>query len=113
MVHSKSPVRALILFVPKPDRRLPFSVDYRQLNKLPILNKYLLPLITELREREAVATIIAKLVLKDSYDLIPIKTGDQWTTAFRTRDGHYEYKVMAFGLVNSPAIFQAMMNTML
>jgi len=113
IVHSKSPAGAPILFVPKPDGRLQLCVDYRQLNKLTILNKYPLPLITELRERVASATIFTKLDLKDGYHLIRIKKGDKWKTAFRTRYGHYEYKVMPFSLVNAPATFQAMINTIL
>ena len=113
IVHSKSPAGAPILFVPKPDGRLRLCVDYRQLNKLTILNKYPLPRMTELRERVAGAMVFTKLDLKDGYHLIRIRIGDEWKTALQTRYGHYEYKVMLFGLVNAPAIFQAMMNTIL
>ena len=113
IVHSKSPAGASILFVPKSGGRLRLCVDDRQLNKLTILNKYPLPLMTELRERVAGATIFTKLDLKDGYHLIRIRKGDDWKTAFRTRYGHYEYKVMPFGLVNALATFQAMMNTIL
>ena len=113
IVHSKSPASASILFVPKPDGRLRLCVDYRQRHKLTILNKYPLPLMTELRERVAGATVFTKLDLKDGYHLIRIRKGDEWKTAFRTTYGHYEYKVMPFGLVNGPATFQAMMNTIL
>jgi len=66
IVHSKSPTGAPILFVPKPDGRLRLWVDYRQLNKLTILNKYPSPLMTELRERVAGVTSFTKLDLKDS-----------------------------------------------
>jgi len=113
IVHSKSPAGTPILFVPKPDRRLRLCVDYCQLNELTILNKYLLPLMTEVRERVASATFLTKLHLQDSYHLIRIKKGDEWKTALGIRFGHSEYKVMPFGLVNAPATFQAMMNTIL
>jgi len=113
IVHSQSPAGAPILFVPKPDGRLQLCVDYRQLNKLTILNKYPLPLMSELRDRVAGAKIFSKIDLKDGYHLIRIRAGDEWKTAFRTRYGHYEYKVMPFGLVNAPAPFQAMMNKIL
>ena len=88
-------------------------MDYRKLNKMTILNKYPLPLMTELRERVAGATVFTKLELEDGYLLIRIQKGDEWKAAFRKRYGHYECKVMPFGLVNTPATFQAMMNTIL
>ena len=88
-------------------------VDYEQLNKLSIANIYPVPLMTKLRDRVAVAKIFTKLNLKDGYHLLRIKEGNEWKTAFRTRCRHYEYKVMPFGLVNAPATFQAMMNTIL
>jgi len=69
--------------------------------------------MTELRERVAGGTILTKLDLKDGYHLIRIKKGGEWKTAFGTRYGHFEYKVMPFGLVNGPVTFQAMMNTIL
>ena len=113
IVHSKSPAGAPILFVPIPVGKLRLCVDYRQLNKLTILNKYPLPLMTELGERVAGATVFIKLDLKDGYHLIRIWKGEQWKTAFRTRYGPYEYKVRPFGLVNAPGTFQTMMNTIL
>jgi len=113
ITHSQSPAGAPILFVPKPDGRLPLCVNYRQLNKLTILDKYPLPLMSELRDHVADATIFTKLDLKDGYHLIRIKKSDEWKTAFRTRYGQYEYKVMPFGLANTPATFQRMMNKIL
>ena len=85
IVHSKSPAGAPTLFVPKPDGRLRLCVDYRQLYKLTILNKYPLALMTELRERVAGPTIFIKLDLKDGYHLIRIKKGHEWKTAFHIR----------------------------
>jgi len=113
IVYSQSHAGAPILFVPKPDGKLQIYIDYRNLNKLMILNKYHLPLMGELKDRVAGAKIFTKLDLKDGYHLLRIWGGDEWKTAFRTRYGHFEYKVMPFGLVNAPATFQAMMNKIL
>ena len=101
------------MFVPKPDGRLRLCGDYRQLNKLTLLDKYPLPLMSELRDRVVGGTIFMKLDLQDGYHLIRIKNGEEWKTAFRTRYGQYEYKVMSFRLVNAPATFQLMMNKIL
>jgi len=113
IADSESPYGAPILFVPKPDGSLRLCVDYRNLNKLTILDKYALPLMDELRDRIAGAKVFTKLDLKDGYHLIRMRKGDEHKTAFRTRYGQYEYKVMLFVLVNAPATFQAMMNKIL
>ena len=69
--------------------------------------------MNELRDRVAGSRIFTKIDLKAGYNLIRIKPGDEWKTAFRTRYGYYEYLVMPFGLANAPAIFQDMMNEIL
>jgi len=69
--------------------------------------------MSELQNRVADTTIFTKLDFEDGYYLIRIKEGDEWKTAFRTRYGQYEYNVMPFGLVNTPATFQRMMNKIL
>jgi len=110
---SESPSSAPILFVVKPDGSLRLCIENRNLNKLTILNKYRLPLMDELRDRVAGAKVFTKLDLKAGYHLIRMRKGDEHKTAFRTRYGQYKYKVMPFGLVNSPAKFQTMINKIL
>jgi len=109
----KSPSGAPILFVPKPDGPLRLVVDYRGLNKVTVHNKYPIPLMTELRDQVRDAQSFTKLDLKEGFYLIRIRKVDEWKTAFRTRYGHYQYRVMPFGLVNGPATFQTMMNEIL
>jgi len=110
---SKSPARAPILFVPKPDGRSQLVIDYQGLNKVTAHNKYPIPVMTELRDQVWDAHIFTKLDLKDGFHLIRIQKGDGWKTAFQTRYGHYQYRVMPFGLVNAPATFQTMMTEIL
>jgi hypothetical protein len=88
-------------------------VDYRGLNKVTIKDRTPLPLMTELRERLAKAKWFTLLDLKNGYNLIRIKEGDEWKTAFRTRYGLFEYTVMPFGLCNAPGTFQSMINDVL
>ena len=85
-------------------------VDYRGLNKVTILIRYPLPLMNEPRDRVRGAKMFTKLDLKSWYNLIQIKEGDKWKTAFHTCYGLFEYKAMPFGLTNAPATFQNMMN---
>jgi len=113
ITDSESPYSAPILFVPKPDASLRLCVDYRNLNKLTILNKYPLPVMDELRDRVAGARVFMMRDLKDAYHLIRMRKGDEHKTAFPKRYGQYEYKVMPFRLVNAPALFQTMMNKIL
>ena len=108
--HSKSPAGAPILFVKKKDGSLRMCVDYRGLNKVKKKNRYPLPLISGLLEQLGSAKVFTKIDLRGAYNLVRIKEGDEWKTAFRTRYGHFEYNVMPFGLTNAPAVFQHMMN---
>ena len=108
--HSKSPAGAPILFVKKKDGSLRLCVDYRGLNKVTIRNRYPLPLIGQLLDQLAEAMVFTKIDLRGAYNLVRIRAGDEWKTAFRTRYGHFEYSVMPFGLTNAPGVFQHMMN---
>jgi hypothetical protein len=110
---SQSPAGFPILFVPKKDGKLRLCVDYRKLNDITIKNRYPLPNISELQDRLAGATIFTALDLRGAYNLIRIKAGEEWKTAFRTRYGHYEYTVMPFGLTNAPATCQELINNVL
>jgi len=85
-------------------------VDYRGLNKITKKNRYPLPLISSLLDRLRTGKIFTKLDLRGAYNLLRIRSGDEWKTAFRTRHGHFEYTVMPFGLTNAPAVFQYLMN---
>lgn len=108
--HSQSPAGAPILFVKKKDDSLRLCVDYRGLNSVTIKNRYPLPLIPEMIDQLKHATVFTKIDLRGAYNLVRIKPGDEWKTAFRTRYGHFEYNVMPFGLSNAPATFQHMIN---
>ena len=85
-------------------------VDYRGLNKVTKKNCYPLPLISGLLEQLGRAKVFTKIDLRGAYNLVRIKEGDEWKTAFRTRYGHFEYNVMPFGLTNASAVFQHMIN---
>jgi hypothetical protein len=108
--HSTSPAGAPCFFVKKKDGSLRLCVDFKGLNKLTIKNRYPMPLIPELIRRVASGKIYTALDLRGAYNLVRVKKGDEWKTAFRTPFGHYEYLVMPFGLTNAPAIFQSMMD---
>jgi len=109
--RSTSPAGSPILFVTKPHGRgLRLYVDYGALIRITIPNRYPLPLMQELQDRVQGAQWFTKMDLKNGFNLIRIREGDEWKTAFRTRYGLYEFQVMPFGLTNAPSTFQDMMN---
>ena len=84
--------------------------DYRYINEWTIKNAYPLPLISELVDNVATKRVFTKMDLRWGYNNIHIKEGDEWKAAFTTFQGSYEPVVMFFGLTNSPATFQTIMN---
>ena len=107
---SKSPMASPVFFIKKKDGSLRLVQDYRALNALTVKNKYPLPLISELIETLRGAKYFTKLDVRWGFNNVRMKEGDEWKAAFRTNRGLFEPLVMFFGLTNSPATFQTMMN---
>ena len=107
---SKSLMASPFFFVKKKDRKLRPVQDYRRLNKMTIKNRYPLPLISELIDQLTRAKYFSKMDVRWGYNNIRIKDGDEYKAAFQTNRGLFEPLVMFFGLTNSPATFQTMMN---
>jgi len=108
---TKSP--APVFFVLKKNGELRLVVDYRHLNDITIRDFYLLPLINDMLEHLAKGKVFSKLDLRSAYNLVRIKEGDEYKTAFNCKYGHFENLIMPFGLKNAPAIYQHFINDIL
>ena len=111
--HSVSPFSSSVLLVKKKDHTWRFCVDFRHLNAITMKSKYPVPIIDEFLDELAHASWFTCLDLTAGYHQVKLKPGEEFKTAFQTHSGHYEFRVMAFGLSGAPATFQKAMNTTL
>ncbi|GKD17966.1 putative reverse transcriptase domain-containing protein [Tanacetum coccineum] len=107
---SSSPWGAPVLFVKKKDGSFRMCIDYHELNKLTVKNRYPLPRIDDLFDQLQGSRVYFKIDLRAGYHQLRVREEDIPKTAFRTRYGHYEFQVMPFGLTNAPTVFMDLMN---
>ncbi|GJW55106.1 putative reverse transcriptase domain-containing protein [Tanacetum coccineum] len=107
---STSPWGAPVLFVKEKDGSFRMCINYRELNKLTVKNRYPLPMIDDLFDQLQGLSVYSKIDLRSGYHQLRVRDEDIPKTAFRTRYGHYEFQVMPFGLTNAPAVFMDLMN---
>ncbi|GJT09625.1 retrovirus-related pol polyprotein from transposon 17.6 [Tanacetum coccineum] len=99
-----------VLFVKKKNGSFRMCIDYQELNKLTVKNRYPLPRIDDLFDQLQGSSVYSKIDLRSDYHQLRVRDEDIPKTAFRTRYGHYEFQVMPFGLTNAPAVFMDLMN---
>ncbi|GJU57777.1 putative reverse transcriptase domain-containing protein [Tanacetum coccineum] len=107
---SSSPCRAPVLFVKKKDGSFRMCIDYRELKKLTVKNRYPLPIIDDLFDQLQGSQFFSKIDLRSGYHQLRVHEDDIPKTMFRTRYGHFEFTVMPFGLTNAPTIFIDLIN---
>nr|GEW80495.1 hypothetical protein [Tanacetum cinerariifolium] len=107
---SSLPWGAPVLFVKKKDGSFRMCIDYRELNKLTVKNRYPLPRIDELFDQLQRSRVYSNIDMRSSYHQLRVREEDIPKIAFKTRYGHYEFQVMPFGLTNAPRVFMDLMN---
>ncbi|GKA15853.1 putative reverse transcriptase domain-containing protein, partial [Tanacetum coccineum] len=107
---NSSPWGAPVLFVKKNEGSFRMCIDYRELNKLTVKNRYPLPRIDDLFDQLQGSSVYSKIDLRLGYHQLRVREKNIPNTAFRTRYGHYEFQVMPFGLTNARAVFMDLMN---
>nr|GFC37913.1 putative reverse transcriptase domain-containing protein [Tanacetum cinerariifolium] len=106
---SSSPWGAPVLFVKKKDESFRMCIDYRELNKLTVKNRYPLPRIDDLFDQLQGSSVYSKIDLRSGYHQLRIREEDIPITVFWTRYGHFQFQVMPFGVTNAPAVFMDLM----